>query len=81
MISLIFQYLCIRFRTTPCCSSVSRAVKKGKGALHIKKCLLTLCHLVSLNLGNSITQIKGIAEVGTAGRYMIHRPVSVRRLL
>ena len=75
------MYLCTRFRTTLCCSYMSRAVKKGKGALHIKKCLLTLCHLVSLNLGNSITQIKGIAEVDTAGRYMTHRPVGVQRLV
>ena len=37
--------------------------------------------LVLLNVGNSITQNKDIAEVDTAGRYMIHRPVSVRRLV
>lgn len=50
-------------------------------ALHIEKCLLTLCHLVTLNVGNSITQIKGIAEVGTTGRYMKHRPDGVQRLV
>ena len=54
--------------------------EEGEEALHIEKCLLTLCYLVLLNVGNSITQIKYIAEVGTAGRY-INRPVGVRRLL
>ena len=51
-----------------------------EGALHIVKCLLTLCHLVSLNLGNSITQIKDIAEVDTTGRYTYALPVVCRRL-
>lgn len=47
----------------------SGVVKKGKEALHIEKCLLTLCYLVTLNVGNSITQIKDIAEVDTTGGY------------
>ena len=51
-----------------------------EGALHFVKCLLTLCHLVSLNLGNSITQIKDIAEVDTTGRYRHALPAVCRRL-
>lgn len=44
-------------------------MKKEKGQLHIGKCLLTLCFLEDLNVGNSNLRNKNIAEVDATGGY------------
>ena len=51
-----------------------------EGALHIEKCLLTLW-LCPFEPEKFKPVNKDIAEVGTAGRYMKHRPVGVQRIV
>ena len=50
----------------------------GWGGLHIEKVFANALFLELLNLRNSSTQIKNIAEVGATGRY-IADPVGVQR--
>ena len=76
----IFVYLCTR-ELAPCRFFVGRTEWQKEGALHNSKVFANALALVDLNVGTSRTQIKDIAEVDTAGRYMKHRPVSVRRLV
>ncbi len=62
--------------TTPC-RSLEKTVE-GWGGLHIEKVFANALFLELLNLRNSSTQIKNMAEVGTTGRY-IADPVGVQR--
>lgn len=45
-----------------------KAERMKEGALHFKNAFANAMFLVSLNLGNSIAQIKNIAEVDATGR-------------
>ena len=68
----------------PCCTHFKQkrkeAAKKGRVALHKGKVFAKATFLELLNVGNSITQNRNIAEVDTTGRYM-NCPGSVQRLL
>ena len=72
----IYKIICIFVAAFPTRAVPDPQGKEGRswgerGALHIEEVFAKATFLELLNVGNSITQNKSIAEVDTAGRYMI----------